>query len=119
MQDTTTTGSVLTLDRSNFQAEVLESQTPVLIDFWAPWCGPCQMMKPHLAEAARQLQGQVRVGAVNVDEEPALSEAFGVRGIPMLALVQGTRILDAWSGVTPAADLVKRVREKLSWSGAA
>ncbi|MCW5943127.1 MAG: thioredoxin [Fimbriimonadaceae bacterium] len=101
------------LTTASFETEVLQSSTPVLIDFWAAWCMPCKMMSPVLDETARRLAGRVKVMKVNVDQEPALAEAFGIRGIPTITLMLGNQVLDATSGYLPADALVKRVEAKL------
>jgi len=110
----TETHDVLPLRADHFQAEVLENSRPVLIDFWAPWCGPCRMLKPMLQEAASALGDAVDVRTVNVDEEPGLAQAFHVQGIPYLVVMQGNRALTGWSGVAPAAEIVRRVQTALA-----
>jgi len=105
--------NILELHSRNFQDEVLNDPNPILIDFWAPWCMPCQIMKAHFNEAGTLLKDRVRVGKVNVDEEPRLSQAFGIKGIPAFVLVKQGRVLGAWSGVMSARDLEKRVRALL------
>jgi len=80
---------VLELTEDNFQTEVLESNVPVLIDFWAPWCGPCRMVAPHVEAVAEAMQGKAVVGKVNVDEQPKLAERYGVMSIPTLLVVKG------------------------------
>lgn len=105
---------VLTLTTEAFQASVLDDPTPILIDFWAPWCGPCRMMSPILHKAAESLDGVCRVAKVNVDEEGDLAQAFGIRSIPTLVLMQDGKPIDAVSGVLPEATLVARVRGKIS-----
>lgn len=107
------TASVRPLTTADFRTEVLESTTPVLLDFWAGWCMPCKMMGPVLEEVANRLAGRVRVRKVNVEEEPALAKAFAVRGIPTLVLMKGDRVLDATSGYTPAEALIRRIESKL------
>jgi thioredoxin 1 len=76
----------ITITASNFQAEVLNSSVPVLIDFWAPWCGPCRMIGPVIDEIANDYSGKLKVGKVNVDEEPALAGKHSVSSIPALFL---------------------------------
>ena len=81
----------ITITSANFEAEVLNSDKPVLIDFWATWCYPCRMQAPILAEFAEK-HPEVKVGKVNVDEEPGLAGKFGVTGIPMLVLMRGGKV---------------------------
>jgi thioredoxin len=104
---------ILQLTKGSFKKEVVESTTPVLIDFWAPWCGPCRAMKPVLSEASALLEGSVRVAQVNVDDEPELSAAFGIRSIPTCVLMHGDKRIDSFVGVMPARQLVAGVLGKL------
>lgn len=87
-----------TVTVDTFDSEVVTSATPVILDFWAVWCGPCKNISPILDELAEEYDGRVRVGKVNVDEERALAEAFGVRSIPMLAVVKEGQIVHLESG---------------------
>lgn len=80
----------MNITKSNFDSEVVSSNIPVLVDFWAPWCGPCRMLSPLLEELGNEMQGQVKVVKVNVDEEPELASKFGIMSIPtVIAFKQG------------------------------
>ncbi|MGB9911551.1 MAG: thioredoxin [Microgenomates group bacterium] len=84
---------MIELNQNNFSKEVLESEIPVLVDFWAPWCGPCQMAGPVLEELAKEFEGKVKFTKVNVDEEPQLASNYGVMSIPTVVLfVQGKEV---------------------------
>ena len=100
---------VQALNVALFKSEVIDGDLPVLIDFWAPWCGPCRNMKPILEEASAALNGKVRVFSLNVDEEPALAQAFHIQGIPTLVVMKGSLVLDSWSGVRPLNSLLSAV----------
>ena len=96
----------------NFDKEVVQSPIPVVIDFWAPWCGPCKSIGPILDELASTWAGKVKVAKVNTDEEQALANAFQVRGIPTLAVVQGGEIVDlqvGFRGRQPLEQLFSRL----------
>ncbi|MBR2142194.1 MAG: thioredoxin [Anaerovibrio sp.] len=84
--------------KDNFQKEVLESDIPVIVDFWASWCGPCQMMAPILAEIAEENEGSIKVGKVNVDEELALSSQYGIVSIPSLYVFKNGKITNQYIG---------------------
>ena len=88
----------VTITSENFEREVLQAEVPVLIDFWAPWCGPCRMIGPVLDALAPQYDGRVKVAKVNVDEEPALAQAFQVRGIPTLYAMHRGEVVDQMVG---------------------
>lgn len=83
---------------ANFEQEVVQSPLPVVVDFWAPWCGPCKTISPLLDELAEEFAGRVRVGKVNVDEQQPLAQAFAVRSIPTLAAVRGGEITELQVG---------------------
>ena len=84
--------SVITLTKNNFDAEVLNSEKPVLIDFWAPWCGPCRMVSPVVDEIAQESDGTYKVGKINVDEQPELAAKFGVMSIPTLIVTKNGKV---------------------------
>lgn len=95
----------------NFKAELAGDQ-PVLVDFWAPWCGPCRMVAPMVDALARKYAGRLKVTKVNVDENPLLATKFNIRGIPTLGFFKGGQLVDQVVGVAPQAQL-EQVIEKL------
>ena len=95
----------LKITRENFENEVMKSDIPVLIDFWAPWCGPCRMMGPIIEQLAEEYEGKAKVGKVNVDEESELSQAFGVMSIPTIVLVKDGKIVKQVVGARPKAEV--------------
>ena len=94
-----------TLNSTNFDQEVLKSSTPVLVDFWAEWCGPCKMIAPVLDELAEEYSGKVRIGKVNIDEEPGLAGTYGVRAIPTLLLIHNGEVVEQIVGLRSKRDL--------------
>ena len=107
------TGKPLVLDAAGFALHVERSQVPVLVDFWAPWCGPCRMMAPHFEQAAAQLEPQVRLAKVDTEAEPSLGSRFDIRSIPTLALFSGGREVARQAGAMGAADIVRWTRANL------
>ena len=99
-------GQPLDLDDNSFDAVVAATKLPVLVDFWAAWCGPCQMMAPAFKQAGAQLQGRALLVKVNSDESPGLSQRFGIRSIPTLVRLQGGRETARQSGAVPVGAIV-------------
>ena len=97
----------LKITSENFEREVLNSDKPVLIDFWAPWCGPCRMLSPTIAEIAEEYKDKVKVGKVNVDEEGELAIMFRVSSIPMLVVMKNGKVVNSSVGVRPKEQILK------------
>ena len=97
------------LTAANFKDEVLNSKVPVLVDFWASWCGPCRMMSPVVSEIADEYDGRVKVGKVNVDEEPALASAFRIMSIPAFMVFENGKVKNSTVGVQPKANLERMI----------
>ena len=100
---------LLAVSDESFEREVLQSATPVLIDFWAPWCAPCRAISPVVAEIASDYAGKLKVVKMNVDDNPKTPQRFGVRGIPNLIIFQGGEVKEQIVGAVPKAQLVKAV----------
>ncbi|MBE5958389.1 MAG: thioredoxin [Lachnospiraceae bacterium] len=102
--------SELKITNSNFKELVMESEQPVLIDFWAPWCMPCRMMSPIIEQLANEYEGKVKVGKVNVDEELELARAFNVMSIPMIALIKDGKVVNSVVGARPKSELEDMIK---------
>ena len=97
--------SAININKNNFRNEVLDSEKPVLLDFWAPWCGPCRMVTPIVDEIAAE-RGDIKVGKVNVDEQPELAAQFGVMSIPTLVVMKGGKVVNQMVGARPKAQIL-------------
>ena len=96
----------ITLTKGNFEDEVLKSEIPVLVDFWASWCGPCKMLAPTVAQIAEEYSGKIKVGKVNVDEEESLSREYGIVSIPTVILFKNGKPKETSIGLVPKETLV-------------
>lgn len=104
---------VLTLSVANFDPEVIQSTVPVLVDFWAEWCGPCKMIAPVLDQLADEKAGRLKIGKVNVDDNQELATKFGIRAIPTLLLFKGGVVKEQMVGMVGKKDLEKKIAAQL------
>lgn len=100
----------LKITKENFEQEVLSSDKPVLLDFWASWCGPCRMIAPIIEEIAKESNGEFKVGKVNVDEEPELSNTFQVTSIPMLCVVKDKKVVKSTVGFSSKEEILELLK---------
>ncbi len=103
----------ITFTDDNFDSEVLKSDKPVLIDFWAVWCGPCRMIAPIVEELANEFDGKIKIGKLDVDENQGVSIKYGVRSIPTLLIFKDGKIKDTVIGAVPKSHLVQRLNAVL------
>ena len=101
---------IVEITSNNFEVEVTQSDLPVLVDFWASWCGPCKMLSPVVDELAGQYDGKVKFGKVNVDEQPGLAAAYGVQSIPTLILFKNGQAVNKSVGVVPKSSIEQMLR---------
>jgi thioredoxin 1 len=106
--------TVASITQDTFQTEVLKSDVPVLVDFWAPWCGPCRMVARVVDEVAQQYEGQLKVVKVNTDEQPGIASHYGIRSIPTLMVFMGGEKMEQVVGAVSKATLSKAVEPFLS-----
>ena len=111
--DSLVTGKVAELDAPTHDKATKGDEMPLIVDYWAPWCGPCRMMAPEFARAAGALKGKARFAKINTDDFPAVSQKMGIRGIPLLVLWKGGREVARLPGARPAAEIEGFVRSHL------
>ena len=100
----------INLTKSNFDEEVLNADKPVLIDFWAPWCGPCKMISPIISEIAEEFKGKLKVGKINVDEQSELAVQYGISSIPTLIIFKNTQIVKKIIGYHSKQELIDIIK---------
>ena len=105
---------VVNLQDATFDQEVLKSDVPVLVDFWAVWCGPCKAIAPSVEELARQYKGKVKVAKMNVDDHQQVPQQYGIRSIPTLLLFKGGRVVDTIVGAVPKSKLEESLKKAIS-----
>ena len=106
-------GNVVEFTDAGFQSDVISSQQPVVVDFWAPWCGPCKLLGPTIEELATAYSGKARVGKVNIDDNQQVASEFGISSIPTVMIFKGGKVVDKFVGVTPKARLSAAIESHL------
>lgn len=107
------TDNVIVLTKDNFKEEVIQSELPVLIDFWASWCGPCRMVGPIIDQLATEYNGRIKVGKINVDEQVDLASTYKVMSIPTVILIKNGQIIDKIIGARPKSDLENLINKTI------
>ncbi len=105
--------NTLTFTEAAFDADVLKSETPVLVDFWAEWCGPCRMLGPTIDTVADEYAGKAKVGKLNVDQEMGIAQRYGIRGIPALLIFKDGKVAGQLVGAVPKAEIEKLLNNNL------
>lgn len=103
--------STLTITKQNYETEVINSEQPVLLDFWAAWCGPCKMVSPIIDEVAKETAGSAKVGKINVDEQPELAQEFKVMSIPTLVVMKDGKVVEKKIGVQPKQAIINMLNQ--------
>lgn len=109
----TATSSPIKVSDASFQADVLNSKNPVVVDFWAEWCGPCRMIAPALEELAGELEGKVTVAKINIDENPGIPTKYGVRGVPTLMIFQNGQVAATKVGALPKSKIKEWIESSI------
>jgi thioredoxin 1 len=105
--------STIKVTDANFTSEVMGAKAPVVVDFWAEWCGPCKMIAPALEEIAVELEGKVTIAKLNVDENPSIAGSYGIRSIPTLMLFKGGKMASSKVGAAPKSELKRWITEAI------
>lgn len=105
--------SILHLTESNFKKEVLGSDLPVLVDFWATWCGPCRIIAPLIEELAKEYKDKIKIGKLNVDDNPKIATHYGIMSIPTLIFFKNGKVMEQGTGALSKAELKKKIEENL------
>lgn len=106
--------AIIEISDSNFESEVVKSDVPVLVDFWAPWCGPCRAIAPIVEEISSAYEGKIKVGKMNVDENQSTTMKFGIRSIPTIIMFKGGEAVDQIIGAVPKGEIEKVVEKSIA-----